>query len=50
MLLSWSLPRVFVATPVWRVRDRFFTGPRQAASCDGAAEGKGNRLRGAGRA
>ena len=20
MLLSWSLPRVFVATPVWRVR------------------------------
>jgi len=20
MLLSWSLPRVFVATPVWRIR------------------------------
>jgi hypothetical protein len=23
MLLSWSLPRVFVATPVWRARTDF---------------------------
>jgi hypothetical protein len=27
MLLSWSLPRVFVATPVWRVRTDFSLTP-----------------------
>ena len=27
MLLSWSLPRVFVATPVWRVRADFSLTP-----------------------
>ena len=27
MLLSWSLPRVFVATPVWRVRTDFALAP-----------------------
>jgi hypothetical protein len=27
MLLSWSLPRVFVATPVWRVRTDFSLAP-----------------------
>ena len=27
MLLSWSLPRVFVATPVWRARTDFSLAP-----------------------
>jgi len=27
MVLSWSLPRVFVATPVWRVRTDFSLTP-----------------------
>ena len=27
MLLSWSLPRVFVVTPVWRVRADFSLTP-----------------------
>ena len=27
MLLSWSLPRFFVATPVWRVRTDFSLAP-----------------------
>ncbi len=30
MLLSWSLPRVFVATPVWRVRTDFSLAPAKA--------------------
>jgi hypothetical protein len=30
MLLSWSLPRVFVATPVWRVRTDFSLTPAKS--------------------
>ena len=30
MSLSWSLPRVFVATPVWRVRTDFSLAPAKA--------------------
>ena len=32
MLLSWSLPRVFVATPVWRVRTDFALAPARPRS------------------
>ena len=42
MSLSWSLPRVFVATPVWRVRTDFSLAParpRPAMPCPKAAAG-----------
>ncbi len=32
MLLSWSLPRVFVATPAWRVRPGFSLAPAKPRS------------------
>ena len=39
MLLSWSLPRVFVATPVWRCEPTF-RWPLPSRARGAAAEGR----------
>jgi hypothetical protein len=45
MLLSWSLPRVFVATPVWRVRTDFSLTP--AGRCPAVQRPKAQTIAGA---